>query len=206
MKKIKVLIVDDHAIVRMGLASILGTRKDIEVVGDAEDGASAIRKTQKLAPDVVLMDIVMPEMDGATATAEILRVRPGTKILILTSFGTADGIAHALDAGAAGALIKNVDYAELVDAIRAVATGETVISPEITKMLRESPPVPELTERQRDILESMTRGLTDADIARQFGISQNMAREHITAIYQKIGAANRAEAVAIALRKHLLKS
>ena len=206
MKKIKVLIVDDHAIVRMGLASILGTRKDIEVVGDAEDGASAIRKTQKLAPDVVLMDIVMPEMDGATATAEILRVRPDTKILILTSFGTADGIAHALDAGAAGALIKNVDYAELVDAIRAVATGETVISPEITKMLRESPPVPELTERQRDILESMTRGLTDADIARQFGISQNMAREHITAIYQKIGAANRAEAVAIALRKHLLKS
>ena len=206
MKKIKVLIVDDHAIVRMGLASILGTRKDIEVVGDAEDGASAIRKTQKLAPDVVLMDIVMPEMDGATATAEILRVRPDTKILILTSFGTADGIAHALDAGAAGALIKNVDYAELVDAIRAVATGETVISPEITKMLRESPPVPELTERQRDILESMTRGLTDADIARQFGISQNMAREHITAIYQKIGAANRAEAVAIALRKHLMKS
>ena len=205
MKTIRILIVDDHAIVRMGLASILGTKKDLEVVGDAEDGADAIRKAQKLAPDVVLMDIVMPEMDGATATAEILKSCPGTKVLILTSFGEADGIAHALDAGAAGALMKNIDYSELVEAIRSVADGKSVIAPEIQKMLRESPPIPELTERQRDILLSMSRGLTDADIATQLKLTPNSVREHITTIFNKLGAANKAEAVAIALRKHLLK-
>ena len=205
MKKIKVLIVDDHAIVRMGLASILGTKKDIEVVGDAEDGADAIRKTKRLTPDVVLMDIVMPEMDGATATAEIRRLIPTAKILILTSFGEADGIAHALDAGASGALMKNIDYSELVEAIRSVAEGKTVIAPEIKKMLQESPPIPELTERQHEILLSMSRGLTDADIAIQLHLTSNSVREHITTIFSKLGAANKTEAVAIALRKHLLK-
>ena len=205
MKKIKVLIADDHAIVRMGLASILGTKKDIEVVGDAEDGADAVRKAQKLHPDVVLMDIVMPEMDGATATAEIRRLLPTTKVLILTSFGEADGIAHALQSGASGALMKNIDYSELVEAIRDVAKGGRVIAPEIARMLKESPPVPELTDRQREILLSMSRGLTDADIAKQLNLTPNSVREHITTIFNKLGAANKTEAVAIALRKQLLK-
>ena len=205
MKKIKVLIADDHAIVRMGLASILGTKKDIEVIGDAEDGADAVRKAQRLAPDVVLMDIVMPELDGAAATAEIRRLLPNSKVLILTSFGEADGIAHALDAGAAGALMKNIDYFELVEAIRSVAEGRVVIAPEIKKMLRESPPIPELTDRQQEILLSMSRGLTDADIATQLHLTPNSVREHITTIFNKLGAANKTEAVAIALRKHLLK-
>ena len=205
MKKIKVLITDDHAIVRMGLASILGTKKDLEVVGDAEDGADAVRKAQKLHPDVVLMDIVMPEMDGASATAEIRRLLPTTKVLILTSFGEADGIAHALQSGASGALMKNIDYSELVEAIREVAKGGRVIAPEIERMLKESPPVPELTDRQREILLSMSRGLTDADIAKQLNLTPNSVREHITTIFNKLGAANKTEAVAIALRKHLLK-
>ena len=205
MRKIKVLIADDHAIVRMGLASILGTKKDLEVVGDAEDGADAVRKAQRLAPDVVLMDIVMPEMDGAAATAEIRRLVPDAKVLILTSFGEADGIAHALDAGASGALMKNIDYSELVEAIRSVAAGKSVIAPEIQKMLKESPPIPELTERQRNILLSMSRGLTDADIATQLKLTPNSVREHITTIFNKLDAANKTEAVAIALRKHLLK-
>ena len=205
MKKTKVLIADDHAIVRMGLASILGTKKDLEVVGDAEDGADAVRKAQKLQPDVVLMDIVMPEMDGATATAEIRRLLPTTKVLILTSFGEADGIAHALQAGASGALMKNIDYSELVEAIREVAKGGRIIAPEIERMLKESPPIPELTDRQREILLSMSRGLTDADIAKQLNLTPNSVREHITTIFNKFGAANKTEAVAIALRKHLLK-
>lgn len=204
-RKIKVLIVDDHAIVRMGLCSVLGTKKDIAVVGSAEDGTSAIAKVAKLHPDVVLMDIVMPEMDGAKATAEIIRIAPTTRILILTSFGTADGIAHALKSGAAGALMKNVDCSELMDAIRAAVRGEKIISPEIEKMLLESPPVPELTERQKEILISMSRGLTDADIALQLQLTPYSVREHITTIFNKIGAANKTEAVAIALRKHLLK-
>ena len=206
MKKTKVLIADDHAIVRMGLASILGTKKDLEVVGGAEDGADAVRKAQKLQPDVVLMDIVMPEMDGATATAEIRRLLPTTKVLILTSFGEADGIAHALQAGASGALMKNIDYSELVEAIREVAKGGRIIAPEIERMLKESPPIPELTDRQREILLSMSRGLTDADIAKQLNLTPNSVREHITTIFNKFGAANKTEAVAIALRKHLLKT
>ena len=206
VSKIRILIVDDHAIVRMGLAAILGTKADLEVVGDAEDGSAAIQKAQKLRPDVVLMDIVMPEMDGATATAKILQLLPQTKVIILTSFGEADGIAHALDAGASGALMKNVDYSELVTAIRAVMEGETVVAPEIRKMIKDMPPVPELSERQRDILISISRGLTDADIATQLNLSPYSVREHITTIFKKLDVANKAEAVAIATRKHLLNT
>ena len=205
-KKTRILIVDDHAIVRMGLAAILGTKADLEVVGDAEDGTAAIQKAQTLRPDVVLMDIVMPEMDGATTTAKILQLLPQTKVIILTSFGEADGIAHALDAGASGALMKNVDYSELVTAIRAVMEGETVVAPEIRKMIKDMPPVPELSERQRDILISISRGLTDADIATQLNLSPYSVREHITTIFKKLDAANKAEAVAIATRKQLLNT
>ena len=206
VSKIRILIVDDHAIVRMGLAAILGTKADLEVIGDAEDGSAAIQKAQKLRPDVVLMDIVMPEMDGATATAKILQLLPQTKVIILTSFGEADGIAHALDAGASGALMKNVDYSELVTAIRAVMEGESVVAPEIRKMIKDMPPVPELSERQRDILISISRGLTDADIATQLNLSPYSVREHITTIFKKLDAANKAEAVAIATRKQLLNT
>lgn len=204
-KPTKILIADDHALVRMGLAAILETDPGLHVVGDAEDGREAVSKAAALKPDVILMDVVMPEMDGAAATAEIIAARPQTKVIILTSFVEADGIARALEAGAHGALLKTIDHRELVDAIRRVVAGETVVSPEIRKMLKASPPVRPLTERQKSILDSMTRGLTDADIALQLNLSTNSVREHVTAIYAKIGAANRAEAVAIALHKHLLQ-
>lgn len=202
---IRILIADDHAIVCMGLASVLGLQRDFHVVGTANDGFEAVRKARELAPDVILMDLVMPEKDGATATAEILKERPDARILILTSFGAADGIAHALDAGAAGALMKNIDDKELAEAIRAVARGERVVAPEVEKMIRLSPPVPELTARQREILLSMSRGLTDSDIAVQLALTHSGIREHVSAIYAKLGAANRTEAVAIALKKHLLE-
>ena len=204
--KIKILIVDDHAIARMGLASILGTKPDLDVVGEAADGQEALDKVQTLAPDMIIMDLLMPGMDGATATALIHDVRPASKILILTTYGTADGIAHALEAGASGAVMKNIDYEELIDTIRAVASGKRVIAPEIRSAFRDSPPIPELTRRQHDILLSMSRGLTDADIAKELGLTPNSVREHITTIFNKLGAANKAEAVAIALRKHLLKA
>ena len=205
MKKIKIMLVDDHAIVRMGLASILGTKQDLEIVGEADDGETAIRKAQQLQPDVILMDMMLSGMDGAAATAEIHRKTPSCKILILTTYGTSDGIAHALEAGASGALLKTVEYPELIAAIRAVADGQRVVAPEISRQLRKHPPIPALTDRQKQILTAMVNGHTDADIANILKLSANSIRDHVTAIYNKLNASNRTEAVAIALRKHLLK-
>lgn len=204
--KIRVLIADDHAIVRMGLASLLGTEPDIEVVGDAENGKVALSKALATKPDVVIMDIVMPKMDGSAATVEIKRFLPETKVLLLTSFGTANGIAHALAAGATGALMKNSDFTELVTAVRTVASGGRAISPEIEHFIEADPPVRELTKRQSAILESVVRGLTNDDIAKQFSIQRSSVKDHLTAIFAKLGAANRTEAISIALRKQLLKS
>lgn len=203
--RIRVLIADDHAIVRMGLASLLGTKKDIEVVGEAEDGEEVVRKAIKLAPDVIIMDLMMPKKDGVAATVEIHHQLPETKIMILTSYGTSDGIAHALAAGASGALMKSTEFSEFVSAIRAIAAGERVVAPDIERQLAEDPPVRELTERQRQILHSITRGLTNADIAKQLGIREDSVKEHVNAIFSKLGASNRSEAITIALRKHLLK-
>jgi len=205
MSKIKVLIIDDHAIMRNGLASLLRTRKEIEVVGDAGDGASGIRKAVKLRPDVVIVDLMMPDMDGSETTRQLLEKLPSAKVLIFTTFGTADGIGHALDAGASGAVLKNVELQELVAAIKTVASGGRALSPEIEQILADDPPLPELSARQAEILHSIIRGLSNEDIARQLGISLPMVKEHVNATFAKLGAANRAEAVGIALRKHLLK-
>ena len=206
MSKVKVLIVDDHAILRMGLASLLGTKKDIEVVGDAADGPTAIRKAVRLRPDVIIMDLLMPGMDGVETTRRLLAEMPGAQVLILTTFGTADGIAHALEAGARGAVMKNVDFSELVAAVHSVAAGERAVSPEIERILAAEPPIPALSPRQTEILQSVVRGLSNPDIAKQLGISLDMVKEHSAALFQKIGAANRTEAVAIALRKHLIRT
>ena len=205
MNKIKVLIADDHTIVRIGLSALLGTQPDIEVVGEADNGDATVKTALKLNPDIVIMDLMMPKKDGVSATAELHAKLPDTKVIILTSYSSSDGIAHALEAGARGAIVKTADDSALISAIRKVAGGERFVSPSIRKMLKDSPPVPELTDRQREIVESMARGLSNIDIATQFGISPTVAREHITTILNKLGAATRTEAVAIALRKHLLK-
>ena len=203
--KIKVLIADDHTIVRAGLTALLGTEKDIEVVGEAKNGAEAVSNAVALHPDVVIMDLMMPKMDGVEATKELLRKAPSVKTILLTTYGTSDGIAHALRAGARGAVLKNADNSELAKAIRIVAQGGDYISPDIRQQLAADPPVPDLTPRQSEILESMVRGLTDRDIAQQLRLSPESVSEHVGAIRQKIGAANRTEAVAIAMRKYLLK-
>lgn len=206
MKKIRILLVDDHAIVRMGLASVLSTDPMLEIAGEAEDGQDALEKTKALLPDVILMDLLMPGVDGTTATALIHSRFPDVKIIILTSYGKADGIVHALASGASGALVKNIGYAALVKAIHDVFDGRKVISPEIREELKSSPPIDRLTDRQLQILQFMAQGLTDADISVQLNLSPCSVRDHLSAIYHKLGAANRTEAVAIALRKHLLKT
>ena len=203
--KIKVLIADDHTIVRAGLTALLGTEKDIEVVGEAKNGAEAVSGAVELHPVIVIMDLMMPKMDGVEATKELLRKAPSVKTILLTTYGTSDGIAHALKAGARGAVLKNADNSELAKAIRIVAQGGDYISPDIRQQLAADPPVPDLTPRQSEILESMVRGLTDRDIAALLGLSPESVSEHVGAIRQKIGAANRTEAVAIAMRKYLLK-
>ena len=202
---IRVLIADDHTIVRIGLRTLLGAEKDIEVVGEAKNGEMAMKEALRLRPDVVIMDLMMPKMDGAEATAALHEKLPETKVIILTTFGSSDGIAHAIESGAAGALMKTADDAALISTIRSVAGGKTVISPDIKRLLAEDPPIPVLTTRQTEVLQSMMRGLTNRDIAKQLGIRQDGVNEHVAAILAKIGAANRTEAVAIALRKHLLK-
>ena len=205
MGKIRILVADDHAIVRVGLVTLLGRVPDFEIVGEAGNGAVAVSKALKLAPDVVVLDLVMPKMDGVEATTVLHEKLPDTKVLILTSFGTSEDLSRALNAGAAGAILKNAANSELVSTIRRVAAGKRTISPEIENMLANDPPVPELSPRQRDILESITRGLTNNQIAMQFEISPESVKTHIAKLFEKIGAASRSEAVSIALRKHLLK-
>ena len=204
--KISILIADDHLIVRTGLAALLGTERDFQVVGQAKNGIEAVRETVRLQPDVVIMDLMMPRKDGVEATAEITAKAPSVRVILLTTFGTSDGIAHALAAGAKGAILKNADNAELVKAIRKVAKGGEFLSQEIQQQLLADPPIPKLTPRQKEILTQMVRGLTDRDIAHLFGIRQDGVNDHVRAILAKLGAANRTEAVAIAMRKHIVES
>ena len=202
--KTSILIADDHLIVRTGLAALLGTERDFQVVGQAKNGIEAVREAVRLRPDIVIMDLVMPKKDGVEATAEISEKVPGSRVILLTTFGTSDGIAHALAAGAKGAILKNADNAELVRAIRKVHNGGEFVSAEIKQQLAVDPPIPQFTQRQNEVLAAMVRGLTDRDIAHQLGIRLDGVNDHVRAILAKIGAANRTEAVAIAMRKHLL--
>ncbi len=202
--KIRVLIADDHAVVRAGLATLLGTEGDIEVVAEAKNGKEAVAMAIEARPDVVIMDLRMPEMDGTEATAEIRRRQPGTKILVLTSFGEADGVAHALESGASGAMTKTAEDAELVSVVRRVAAGEEFVSPEIKRLLHDDPPVPKLTPRQREILGYMVKGFTNRDIADVLGIREDTVEEHVNLLLEKIDATNRTEAVSIAMRKQLV--
>ena len=205
MAKIRVLIADDHAIVRMGLVALMSAESDIEVVGESKNGVEAIRESLRLKPDIVIMDILMPRKDGIAATEELREKLPNTKVLILTSVGTSDDITRAMAAGASGAVLKNADNQNVIDAIRAIVAGKQVFSREVRKLMKNDPPTPALSPRQQDILASLTRGLTNNDISKQLGISIPSVKTHLVALFSKLGAANKTEAVAIALRKHLLK-
>ena len=204
MNKIKVLVADDHAIVRIGLKSVLDYETDIEVVGEAKNGIEVVQEAERTQPDVIIMDLVMPRKDGVSATREIHDRLPDTKILILTTFGTSDGIAHALEEGASGAMMKTADDEKIVSAIRRIARGETYISPDIRRQLEENPPVPKLSPRQTEVLTMIANGKSNKEIAAQLGIRIDSVEDIANALYGKLGVSNRAEAVDIAHRKHLL--
>lgn len=204
-KKTRVLIADDHAIVRMGLNLLLDAETDFEVVGEAEDGEKAVAAALRLKPDVVVLDLMMPRKDGVAVTEELHELLPETKIVILTSFSTAEGIAHALDSGAAGVVLKSSAESELVPAIRSALAGKRHCDEDLDEQIREDAQMQALTDKQESILRSVMEGLSNADIARQQCVAEITVKNHLSAIFNKLGATNRSEAVAIALRKHLLK-
>jgi len=203
--KISILLADDHSLVRMGLKSLLGYQKDMKIVGEAEDGREAIDKTRELRPDLVIMDLMMPVVDGATATAEILKHNPQTKILVLMSFGTSDEVIRAIRNGATGVILKDEPNEELLAAVRAMATGEKAFSAEVQQLLAAADDRQELTARQLDMLKAAAEGLTTDKIAQRTGITSDGVKKHFTVIFHRLGASSRSEAVALALKKRLLK-
>jgi NarL family two-component system response regulator LiaR len=202
-EKIRIVIADDHTVVREGLKAILSFENDFTIVGEAANGIDAVRRAKELLPDVIVMDLMMPQLNGADATAQIAKSAPSVRVLILTTYGSANDISRAIDAGATGALMKTVTNRQLTDSIRKVAAGEKVVAQEIVKSISVDRPVPDLTERQMEILHSLTRGLTNEDIAREFGLSKAGVKFHLLTIFRKLNVSNRTEAVGLASRKHL---
>lgn len=213
IQKIRVLIADDQAIVRKGIQALLATEPNIAVAGEAENGKDAIRQVEKLQPDVILMDLQMPEMDGIEAIGHITASKPNARILVLTSFATDDKVFPAIKAGALGYLLKDSSPEELIQAIRQVHQGESSLHPTIArKVLQElsRPPAPEqtptsepLTEREVDVLRLVARGMGNQQIADQLIISEATVRTHVSNILSKLHLASRTQAALYALQKGL---
>lgn len=208
-KPIRVLIVDDHAVVRGGLSKFLQVHKDVEVVGEAENGAEAVRLARQLQPNVVLMDLKMPEMDGVAATREIRSKQPGVRVIVLTSFAEDNMVQGALQAGATGYLLKNVSGAELANAIRAANAGRITLSSEATEALVHAAahpivPADELTEREREVLALMVDGLSNQEIADRLFLSLGTVKFHAGNIYSKLGVDSRVAAVTLAIQRRLV--
>lgn len=206
---IRVLLVDDHAVVRSGLAAFLLAFDDLELVGEASDGREAVQLCAEVAPDVVLMDLVMPEMDGAAATRAIRECCPRVQVIVLTSFKEEDLVQGALQAGAISYLLKNVSAEELAAAIRAAHGGRPTLAPEAAQALVRAAAQPppcghDLTPREREVLALMTEGLSNPEIADRLVVSQSTAKFHVSSILSKLGASSRTEAVALALQHHLV--
>ncbi len=205
MKKTTILIADDHGLMRMGVKALLSCQPDMKVIGEAEDGESAVSLARQLKPDVVIMDIMMPILNGAEATRRILAYLPGAKIICLTSFGTSADLARAISNGAVGAQEKESPVEDLIETIHTVLSGKTAIPEDIRRLVAEQQEMPELTPRQEDILQGIVKGLSNQDIGRALSISPESVKKHVSAVLAKLGVSTRSEAVSIALRKHLLK-
>lgn len=208
-KRIRVLLVDDQELIRYGLRLVLDAESDIEVIGEAADGAEALRAARRLSPDVVLMDVRMPGMDGIEATAQMTRTLPGTRVLVLTTYDSDEFAFGALQAGAAGFLLKNTRPAELVAAVRTVMTGDAVVSPRITaKLIEVAVPhlsgsgrrgtedgLAALSEREREVFVLVGRGLTNTEIAAALHLSESTVKAHFGRILVKLELGNRVQAV-----------
>jgi NarL family two-component system response regulator LiaR len=207
--KIRVLIVDDHAVVRSGLKAFLSAFEDMELVGEARNGAEAIALCQTHKPDVVLMDLVMPVMDGTTATRQILERWPHIRIIALTSFYDEALVKSAFQAGTISYLLKNVSASELAAAIRAAYVGRPTLAPEATQVLisataQRQAPLFDLTDREREVLALMVQGYSNPEIARRLVVSRSTVKFHVSNILSKLNAGTRTEAVSIALQHHLV--
>ncbi len=204
-KPIRVLIVDDHLVVRMGLSALISLEPGMSVIGEAEDGEGALELVRRHHPDVVVMDVMMPNMDGTEATAKIASEFPETRILVLTTFSESKDVVEALDAGANGAIVKDSSQQELISAIRAVAEGKRVISPEISRTIAGVSQKPQLSDRHRLILGYVAKGLSNPEIGKLLGIGPDCVKAHLKIIYARLGVATRTEAVAFAFQENLLE-
>jgi NarL family two-component system response regulator LiaR len=207
--RIRVVIVDDHEMVRSGLATFLHVQDDLELVGEASNGEEAVRVCERLQPDVVLMDMVMPGLDGVAATRGVRERCPATRVIALTSFPEEDLVQRALEAGATSYLLKNVGAAELAAAIRAARGGKPTLAPEAAQALIQRatrPPRPghDLSAREREVLALMAQGLSNRAIAERLIISSSTADFHVSNILSKLGVTSRTEAVALAVQHHLV--
>jgi DNA-binding NarL/FixJ family response regulator len=201
---IRVLCVDDHALVRKGIASILANEPDIELVGEADDGQSAVQMFRALRPDVVLMDLRMRDLDGIATTKAIRAESADARIIILTSYDGDQDIYRALEAGARGYLLKETAHADVVAAIRTVFAGKRLMPPEVAERLSEHFPQIALTPRETRVLELVALGLGNREIANQLGTASGTVKMHVQNVLEKLGASDRTHAVTIAIRRGIL--
>lgn len=206
---IRVLVADDHPIVRSGVVGLLGVADDIDVVGEAADGAAAVLLAEQLSPDVVLMDLRMPHLDGAAATAAILAHNSAVRVLVLTTYETDDQILGAIAAGASGYLLKAAPQAEIIEGVRAVAGGQTVLAPVIAarlvqQMRADAVPTPRLSVRELDVLRLVAAGQSNPQIGRSLFIGEATVKTHLLHVFEKLGVDDRTRAVTLAMELRLL--